>query len=140
MAPPDVCLLAPRLTQDLLNLKWAWRAAAHASGSPALDSQVDTWILTPHKEWSRQDLERLLTRGCLVFLCGKGEPISPDLAAIAGFAFARKVPLIWIGPSLPLLERSERVSWFPTAEDCRQQILREIYSPRAHTIPDRVAA
>lgn len=136
----NVCLIAPKLTQDLLNVKWTLRASAQASGSVWFNYNVDTYVLAPGIGEKPGEIRPLQTYDCLLFLCETGDFIPPALALLAGIRFAQRLPLIWIGAPLPIVPRSEQLQYFPTAKNFEQHTLAEMYSQLSYIRPSQLAA
>jgi hypothetical protein len=133
-------LEAPGVTQDLLTIKWALRAAGCAIGSTWHDSITSGRLLPFQDHWSARCAAQLQVCDSLVVICGKKEEAARELAMMAGFALAYGLRLIWVGSPVQILSEFQAVEQFPAAEDFRQHILKQMYSPFAHVTPERVAA
>ena len=120
-------LAAPERTQDLLNIKWALRAAGYAVGSTWHDCEVNVSRLALENQWNAQGMKRLQLCDSLAVVCGKAEQVPVELATMAGFALARGLQVIWIGPPLRMLSDFGSVQQFDTASEFQQQVFNGMY-------------
>jgi hypothetical protein len=128
-------LEAPGVTQDLLNIKWTLRATGYAIGSTWHDSETSAWLLPFRDHWSARCAEQLQVCDALVVLNGKGEETARELAIMTGFALARGLRVIWLGSPIQILSTFRAVEQFPTAEDFRKHLLRQM-DTLAKSVPD----
>jgi len=133
MPKNTVYLEAPDRTQDLLDIKWALRSAGYAIRSSWHDCVASTSLLDSSDHWNRKHVEELQACDLLVVVCGKSDGVIPEVSMMAGFALARGLRVIWIGPYLPGLTDFRAVQQFDTAEEFRRHILEEMYSQPAST-------
>jgi len=124
MPAKTVYLEGPDRTQDLLDIKWALRSAGCAIGSSWHDAEGSLSFLGSADHWNPNRVEELQACDLLVVVCGKSERITLELPMMAGFALARGLRVIWIGPPVRGLTDFPVVRQYPTAEDFRRQILR----------------
>jgi hypothetical protein len=127
MPKRTVYLEARERTQEVLNMKWALRAAGWAIASTWHESPGSSSLLSADDHWNAAGLERLQHCEALVVLCGN-DKATPELAMMAGVALARGVKVIWIGAPVRGLADFRAVQQFNTAEEFRKQILQEMYS------------
>jgi hypothetical protein len=120
-------LAAPKRTQDLLNIKWALRAAGYAVGSTWHDCEANVSRLVLEDQWNTQGMKQLQLCDSLAVVCGKAEQVPVELAMMAGFALARGLQVIWIGSPLRMLNDFGTVQQFDTAPEFQQQVLSEMY-------------
>jgi hypothetical protein len=115
-----VYLEASGRTQDLLNIKWALLASGYSIGSTWHENQPG--ISGAKKHWDR-DVEQLQVCDALIVICGTFDNSVSELAMMAGFALARGLQVIWIGPQLRGLSGLPAVKHFNSADDYRKQIV-----------------
>jgi hypothetical protein len=63
-----------------------------------------------------------------------------ELATMVGFALARGLRVIWIGPVVRALVCFRAVQQFDSAEEFHTEILRQVYSPSLDSVSERMAA
>jgi hypothetical protein len=122
-----VYLEAPGRTQELLNIKWTLRSAGYRIGSTWHEGEA-SMSMTSKDHWNAMSVEQLKTCESLVVICGKGEGPTPELAMIAGFALARGLGVIWVGPQVRSLTAFRAVQEFDTSDAFLKQILEQMYS------------
>lgn len=137
MLGQTVYLEAPDRTQDLLNIKWALRSAGYTIASTWHEIEIAS-SLRCKDHWNARGVEQLQVCDLLVVICGKSnDPL--ELSMMAGFALARSLRVIWIGPTVRGLCDFRAVQQFHTVEEFQKHILRQMY---AHAIltPERAVA
>jgi hypothetical protein len=140
MSKHAVYLEAPKRTQDLLNIKWALRSAGYTIASSWHDANAAPHLRS-EDHWNSNSVQRLQACDSLVVICEKGNEAGMELATMAGFALARGLRVIWIGPEVRGLAGSRAVQQFDAPEEFRKEILRQIYSrPALAPISERIAA
>jgi hypothetical protein len=123
-----VYLEAPDRTQDLLSIKWAFRSAGYAIGSTWHEGQLGKSSEAFKDHWNATAMEQLQFCDSLVVMAGNHNSAMPELAMMAGFAFARGLRVIWIGPAARGLSDFRAIQHFNTAEDFRKQLVPRIAS------------
>jgi hypothetical protein len=110
-------------SQDLLDLKWALRSAGYTIGSSWHDREGSMSFLGSTDHWSAKGVRQLQACDGLVVVCGKSDNTAPEVPMMAGFALARGLEVIWIGPPAQWLTDFRAVRQYDTAEDFRKQLL-----------------
>lgn len=128
-----VYLEAPDRTQDLLNIKWTLQSAGYTIGSTWHEAKVNTPPAALQDHWNATAVEQLQFCDSLVVICRNIDRTASELAMMAGFALARGLRVIWIGPPVRGLADFRAVQQFNTAEDFRKQILQQTYSQSIST-------
>jgi hypothetical protein len=118
-----VYLDAPDRTQDLLNLKWALRAAGYTIASTWHESGVNGTGASLRNHWSTEEIQRLQRCGLLVVVSERANAPRPELAMMAGFALARGIKVCWIGLPVQGLSEFRAVQQYNTAEEFRRAIV-----------------
>jgi len=136
----DVYLEAPSRTQELLNIKWTLKAAGFRIGSTWHEDLATTSAPSSKDHCHAKGVEELQACDSLVVICGKDGRVEPSMALMAGLALARRLQVVWIGPSFGGLDVFGAVRRFSTAEDYAKEILSERYSNPASNDTARVAA
>ncbi len=111
----SVYLEAPTKSQDLLTLKWVLRANSIAIGSnwhEDASSQPAQTHLHPLR------LRRMRSCDALVVVQTKGAEFGAELALLIGLALGWELKIIWVGPSVGVLDQfGTAVTRFNTIED-----------------------
>jgi len=134
-----VYLDAPGRTQDLLNLKWALRAAGYTIGSMWHETGANDIGMALRNHWSTEEIERLQRCDLLVAICEGPNKTPPELAMMAGFALARGIKVCWIGSPVQGLTQFRSVKQYNTAEEFRREIVSRSFS-ESIAVNERVAA
>jgi hypothetical protein len=103
-------LEAPDCTQDLLNIKWALRSTGCSIGSTWHEGDLSTSLLAFEDHWNARGVEQMQSCDSLVVICGQDDTAALELGMMAGFALARGLRVIWIGPPAWCWVISERSS------------------------------
>jgi hypothetical protein len=140
MAKDTVYLEAQKPTQDLLNIKWTLRSAGYSIGSTWHDAEAAAPHLGSEHHWNAKSAEQLQVCDSLVVICEKSNEVEMELATMAGFALARGLRVIWIGPVVRALAAFRAVQQFDSAEEFRTEILRQVYSTSLDSVSERLAA
>jgi hypothetical protein len=130
MSENTVYLEAPDRTQDLLNIKWALRSAGYAIGSTWHEGEAGVSPLPLKDHWDAKGVEQLQGCGSLIVMPGNNAGSAFESAMMAGFALARGLQIVWIGPPLRGMRDFQEVQQFNTAEDFRKQLLQQTPSCR----------
>ena len=128
MPGQTVYLEAPERTQDLLNIKWTLRSAGYAIGSAWHDDEASAPSVAFKDHWNARSLEQLQVCDSLVVICGKKDIAVPEVPMMAGFALARGLRVIWIGPPVCGLSDFRAMQQFDTPDEFLRQILQEMHS------------
>ena len=140
MPEHTVYLEAAKRTQDLLNVKWALRSAGYIIRSSWHDAATGTPHLESDHHWNAKSVEQLQACDSLVVICEKSDDAGMELAAMAGFALARGLRVIWIGRVVRALADLRAVQQFETAEEFRREVLGQIRPSAPASVPERLAA
>jgi hypothetical protein len=135
MRQTAIYLEASSRTQDLLNIKWTLLSSGYSIGSTWHENQSGNSARKDH--WDR-DVEQLQFCDALIVLCRPDDDHVAELAVMAGFALARGLKVVWIGPQVRSLSGFQAVRHFNTADDYRKQILQPL--PNTAPTPERLAA
>jgi len=139
MPRKTVYLDGPDCTQDLLDIKWSLRSAGYEIGSTWHDVEGSLSFLGSAHHWNENRVEQLQICDLLVVVCGDNEKTVLEVPMMAGFALARGLSVIWIGPPVRGLTDFRSVRHYDTAEDFRKQILLEV-TTHADLTRDRLVA
>jgi hypothetical protein len=139
MPRKTIYLDGPGRTQDLLDLKWALRSAGYAIGSSWHDIKGSMSFLGSADHWNAKRVEQLQACDWLVVVSGKSDNVVPEVSMMAGFALARGLEVVWIGPPVGGLTDFRAVRQYDSAEDFRRQLLLQM-SERPVLTDDRLVA
>lgn len=112
---------APTRTQDLLNTKWTLRGAGFSIGSTWHEGEGSSCLLTAEEHWNEKRLAQL--RACDVLVVLSRPNSEHELAAMAGFALASGLSVVWIGSSNPFSAGYRSVQYFATAEEFQKHAI-----------------
>ncbi len=126
MTRKTVYLEGPDRTQDLLDIKWALRSGGYAIGSSWHDVDGSMSFLGSADHWNARGVEQLQACDLLVVVYGESEKVALEVPMMAGFALARGLQVVWVGPPVRGLADFGAVRQYATAEDFRRQILLEM--------------
>jgi hypothetical protein len=88
----------------------------------------------------RKSVEQLQACDSLVVICEKSNDAGMELATMAGFALARGLRVIRIGPVVRALAGFRAIQQFGSAEEFHTEILRQVYWPSLDSVSERLAA
>ena len=120
--PSVVFLDASARTQDLLNVKWVLRSAGHSISSTWHDER-NQQTRSPQRHLSKREFEQLQSSDVLLVVCANMEDVSADVGMMAGFAMARGLKMVWIGPGVDTVSPLQSVRHFDTVDMLRRHLL-----------------
>jgi hypothetical protein len=122
--PRTVYLEAAARTQDLLTAKWMLRGCGCVIASTWHEESI-LMSSGPKSHWAWQRLEEMRACDTLVVVRGPEKQLPLELGFTVGFAAARNLRVIWLGPPIDLPVCSRTIHCFATLDEFQKELILE---------------